>query len=421
MTPRRALLLSLLLVGCSTQENGQVDSTGSVTGSSGGGPTVTLHGPETMSAFDRARFERGRVMFEKQFKPSEGLGPLYNATACRSCHSTPVVGGSAPLYRNFYVAMGGEPDQFQFALPGLPSLVVPNFGDEGQPFVHTLTGGRPIIPDQYFGFNIYQAQRGSISALGVGLFEFVSNATILSNADPEDADGDGISGRYNTEAGAIGRFGVKAQANNLESFTRAPLMNQMGITTDPFLGAQSVVSLSAAAAPQGTVNPFDPLTDLDSVADPEMSPEDLGDLIFFSSNLPAPKKKTFDAAAIRGEQLFDQIGCAKCHIPSLPSSKGPVDAYTDLLIHDMGPALADNLVAGTPQLSPSSPGHTGSEWRTAPLWGVSDHPPYLHDGRAETLEEAILLHAGEAAGVTAQFQALGQADRNDVIHFLERL
>ena len=384
------------------------------------GSSITIGGPDTMDAFDRARFERGRAQFSKQFKPSEGLGPLYNAVSCEGCHSTPSIGGSAPLYRNFYVAMAGEPGTFQFPLQGLPSLVVPSYGSWMQP-THTFAGGRSVIPTQYFSFNVYSAQRGSIPTFGVGLFEFISDATIIANADPDDADGDGISGRYNTEAGAIGRFGVKAQANNIESFTRAPLMNQMGITSEPFLGAGSVVSLSHAGARQGTANPFAPLTDFDGVQDPEIKHEDLGDLIFFASNLPKPEKQPFDAAALRGEQQFEQIGCVKCHIPSLPSSKGPVDAYTDLLLHDMGPELADNLMLGVPQVSNISPNHTGSEWRTSPLWGVSNHPPYLHDGRAETLEEAILAHGGEAASIAAAFQVLSQADRDDLIAFLEKL
>ncbi|MEX1024555.1 MAG: di-heme oxidoredictase family protein [Planctomycetota bacterium] len=390
----------------------------------GGAPSVAgvdFDGPSTMSAFDRGRFERGRAQFQKKYKPSEGLGPLYNAVSCESCHSAPTLGGSAPLYRNFYVAMAGEPNtplQPQFPLPGLPSLVVPAFGDLTS-LTHTLTGGRPTIPATWFGLDVHVAQRGSIPTFGVGLFEFVSDATIVANSDPDDLDGDGISGRYNTEAGAIGRFGIKAQANNIESFTRAPLMNQMGISSNPFRGTGSVVSLGGAR--QGTANPFVPLIDSDGVPDPEIAHDDLGDLIFFASNLPAPKKQPLDAAATHGEQLFGQIGCVLCHVPSLPSTRGPVEAYTDLLLHDMGPALADQMSLGIPQSSSISPEHTGDEFRTAPLWGVSSHPPFLHDGRAETLEEAILAHGGEATAITATFQALSPADRDDLITFLEKL
>ena len=103
------------------------------------------------------------------------------------------------------------------------------------------------------------------------------------------------------------------------------------------------------------------------------------------------------------------------------SSRGPVNAYTDLLLHDMGPALADDMSFGIPQVSPSSPFNSGSEYRTQPLWGVRMHAPFLHDGRAETLDEAILLHEGEATAIRDAYSALSQTDRDDIVEFLEHL
>ena len=119
--------------------------------------------------------------------------------------------------------------------------------------------------------------------------------------------------------------------------------------------------------------------------------------------------------------MFETIGCAKCHLPELDSSRGPVRAYTDLLIHDMGPDLAGEVSFGTPQLSASSSPTTEAEWRTAPLWGISTAGPYLHDGRASTLEDAVLWHGGEAQAVRDAFSALSSQERGDVLEFLRHL
>jgi CxxC motif-containing protein (DUF1111 family) len=254
----------------------------------------------------------------------------------------------------------------------------------------------------------------------VGLFEFVSDATILLRADPNDEDGDGISGRFNTDAGAIGRFGVKAQSNNVEVFTRAPLRNQMGITTEPFLGSAGVVSL--AGPPQATTDPDLPTTDRDAHPDPELSERDLGDLIAFTRFLaPVEPLLPFSAAAERGRARFDELGCALCHVPELPSTRGPVRAYTDLLLHDMGPGLADGLAFGVPQAAALAPPTSAGEFRTQPLWGVSLSAPYLHDGRAETLRAAIEAHDGEARASRQAFAALPAEAQADLIAFLEHL
>ncbi len=385
-------------------------------------PTRTALGDPLpgLTPTELAAFERGRVLFSKRFTPSEGVGPLYNATSCASCHSTPEPGGGAGLYRNFYVAQvdPGLGPAFQFNLSGLPSVVVPAFGRVFST-AHELDA--PRTPMSHPFYPVVSAQRNSIPIFGTGLFEFVSNTTILGNADPDDADNDGISGRYNTDPSGIGRFGTKAQSNNVEIFTRAPLFNQMGITTNPFLGSAGTVSLAPGMAPQASGNPNDPTTDNDGVPDPELAHNDLGDLIAFTRFLAPPEPLPFDEAALRGEALFDQIGCAKCHIPELPSSRGPVRAYTDLLIHDMGPALADGINFGSPQASPSSPLANGQEWRTQPLWGVSLFPPYLHDGRAATIDDAIRMHGGEASASTEDYLGLTQAERDDVLTFLKHL
>lgn len=361
-----------------------------------------------------AAFERGKRVFQRRFEPEEGLGPHYNATSCESCHSEPAVGGSAPLYRNFYVGMEGVPGR-QTPLQGLGSAVVPAFGN-GRDF--TLEAGRPVIPPPGAAPQVL-AQRNALPLFGVGLFEFVSDATILARADPDDANGDGISGRFNTDAGALGRFGVKAQSNNVEVFTRAPLMNQLGVTSDPFLGSGGIVSLGP---PQISTDPDLPTSDLDSHPDPEISRRDLGDLIAFTRFLAPPQPiRPQSAAAKHGEALFETLRCTACHVPELASSRGPVRAYTDLLLHDLGPELADGLAFGMPQPSALGGPSSAGEFRTQPLWGVSLSAPFLHDGRAETLQEAIELHAGEASASRAAFQALAPGERSDVIAFLEHL
>lgn len=374
-----------------------------------------------------AAFKRGRKVFKRQFKPSEGLGPLYNATSCESCHSQPVTGGSARLYRNFYIAV----IDFGFAqspLGGLPSIVIPSFGGSTPHAIATFTleDRRREIPDNVGGLPVVVTQRNALPLFGTGMFEFVSDATIMSNSDPNDLDGDGISGRFNRDTGApmqlpIGRFGVKLQSNNIEFFTRGPLQNQIGITSDPLLGSSGIASSCVRPVPQGGATADDPLTDGDGIPDPEISEDDLGDLIAFTRFLAPPQPLPFDAEAEAGEALFDSIGCAKCHIPELPTSRGPIRAYTDLLLHEVGDDLKDGLHQGSPQASSKSSALVTEEFRTQPLWGVRHHGPFLHDGRAETLEEAIEAHGGEAEDIRDAFMALSQNDKDAIIAFLEHL
>jgi CxxC motif-containing protein (DUF1111 family) len=374
-----------------------------------GGPIAGL------TSAERAAFERGRVVFERRFTPEDGLGPRYNAVSCESCHSAPVTGGSAQLYRNFYLGMVGVPGR-QTPIPGLASAVVPAFG-AGDDFSTTL--GRTTL-EPLEGTDLVLAQRNALPLFGVGLFEAISDATLLARADPNDEDGDGISGRFNTDAGTIGRFGVKAQSNNIELFTRAPLMNQMGITSDPFLGSEGLVSLGHRA-PQVSSDPNRPTADLDSHADPEISRRDLGDLIAFTRFLAPPEPLTPTPETQLGAARFTALGCARCHVPELASSRGPVRAYTDLLLHDLGPELADGLAFGVPQSASLAPPTSAGEFRTQPLWGVALSAPFLHDGRAETLHDAIALHAGEAAAARDLYLSLSETERAELIAFLEHL
>ena len=412
-----------------TDTSGDADATGTALGGLSqelDPEEFALGGPiPGLTQAELSAFYRGQKVFNHRFKPSEGVGPLYNATSCASCHSHPVPGGSAPLYRNFDISVL-DFGVLQTPLTGLPSVVVPSFG--GGPHLSATFGleeERTEIPAAVSGGTVVSAQRNAIPIFGTGLFEFISDATIMSNTDPDDADADGISGRFNVDVGSssmpIGRFGVKSQSNNIEFFTRGPLQNQMGVTSDPFLGSAGIASLCAKMMPQAGSNADEPFFDNDGVSDPEISRQDLGDLIAFTRFLAPPRPKPFNASATAGQGLFTSLGCVKCHIPQLPSSRGPVRAYTDLLLHDMGPGLADGLHFGSPQASTISNQFTVDEFRTQPLWGVSLHAPFLHDGRAETLDEAILEHGGEAQAIRDAYDALTQSEKDDIIAFLEHL
>ncbi len=430
MNPLKATLAlaacALITAGCSPDGAGGAPGGDPETNSLGGGGTTgNLGGPlDGLTQEELDAFNRGRLIFTKHFTPEEGLGPHYNATACSSCHNHPVPGGAGRLYRNVYIARAGfSPDPLgMFDLPGLVSPVVPAFGSGAHAnATFTLEGGRPIIPDDIATIPVVSSQRRASPIMGVGLFEFVTNATILANADPDDLDADGISGRANNDSNGHGRYGVKAQANNIEIFTRQPMQNQMGITSDPFEGSDGVISLGHMAF-QASGGLDDPTVDSDGVPDPEMATSDLGDLIAFTRFLAPPTPKAvFDAQELNGQALFSSLKCDSCHIQTLASSRGPVNAYTDLLLHNMGPTLADNIGFGTPQASILDPVHNGSEFRPAPLWGISNYAPYIHDGRAKTLNDAILLHGGEAQTIRDNYDALVQQDKDDLISFLEAL
>src|SRR5262249_12826273 len=152
------------------------------------------------------------------------------------------------------------------------------------------------------------------------------------------------------------------QSNNIELFTRAPLMNQLGITSDPFDGSGGIVGLGR---PQVSSDPDAPTVDSDGHADPEIDRHDLGDLIAFTRFLAPPEPQPLDTRARQGAALFAEIGCAKCHVPELPTTRfGPIHPYTDLLLHDLGPDLADGLGFGVPQIASLAPPTSASEFRT---------------------------------------------------------
>lgn len=360
-------------------------------------------------------FARGRIVAEHRWSLEEGLGPAFNVTFCAACHEKPVIGGSAGLYRNFL--LGGRVTSdgafFMGESAGNPSGVIRMYAySDDYP-------ARPEVPET----TTVIAQRNPIPFFGVGLLAELSNEEILKRADPDDLDGDGISGRPNWDRGFVGRFGVKSQTVSIEGFLRGPLMNHLGITSDPLTEEQraalpvdssgggdaqrrSLLGLGdwlQAAAPDG------PLTDEDAAPDPELDPQELFDLVSFSMLLaPAPLEE-LTAQGIRGRKAFDVAGCGDCHTPRLIGPRGPLPVYSDLLLHDMGPELDDHI-----QMK-EAPGY---EFRTQPLWGISATGPYLHDGRATTIEEAIHWHGGEGQRSRDVFASFSREDQDALIEFL---
>lgn len=357
-------------------------------------------------------FRRGREVAGRRFSRADGLGPAFNVTFCGACHERPALGGGAGLYRNFFI--GGVRERDGSFLPtqsaGNTSGVIRlyAYGDEFP--------ARPAIPEE----TNEVGQRNPIPLFGLGLLAELSAEEILLRADPDDLDEDGISGRPNYENGFLGRFGMKSQAAAIEGFIRGPLFNHAGITTEPLtetLRAMLPVDSSQASgrARSGLViaaqasAPGSPTLDDDGVPDPELSAEDLFDVVSFSMLLAAPAAEAPTAVTIEGRARFDELGCEACHAATLRGPRGRIHPYSDLLIHDMGPELADGLSFGLA---------TASEFRTQPLWGIAATGPYLHDGRARTIDEAIRWHGGEAEGARDRYLALDEAARQTVIELL---
>jgi CxxC motif-containing protein (DUF1111 family) len=255
---------------------------------------------------------------------------------------------------------------------------------------------------------------------GVGLLEVVPEGDIMALADADDRDGDGISGRPNlvwdflANEVRLGRFGWKANVPTLLQQNASAFLGDIGITSSPFSDTNCTsVEIACLEAPNG--------------GSPEVDDLKLDRVTFYTQTLAVPARRSVeDPMVTAGEDLFTEIGCTSCHVASLNTGTSDVPelsnqlihAYTDLLLHDMGPGLAD----GRPDFEAS-----GKEWRTPPLWGiglietVNGHTRLLHDGRARTIEEAILWHAGEAEAARARFTSLTLDQVEALLAFLESL
>ncbi|HYH99257.1 di-heme oxidoredictase family protein [Hyalangium sp.] len=389
----------------------------------------------------RARHRAGDGAFAAVFVPgpapvNPGLGPLYNNTSCNGCHlrngrGMPVM-GTGPQRTQLLVRVSlssGTPNHPSGAVPvpGLGTQIADQavygftpeasvtlsweesagaYGDGTAyslraPRIHIAPSDGSALPS-----DMLTSLRLPPPVFGLGLLEAIEISTLRALEDPADRNSDGISGRLNevcdVQAGALapGRFGLKANSPTLLQQSAEAYLNDMGVTNPLF------------PEPNGTH---------------ELSRETLEAAVFYAQSLAVPARAALEDEEVQqGEELFRSSGCGHCHRETLETGDHPVPElaherihpYTDLLLHDMGPGLADGRPDGAAD---------GQEWRTAPLWGlgltqtVLPYAGYLHDGRARTLEEAILWHGGEAERSREHFRTMSATKRAALVKFLGSL
>lgn len=351
---------------------------------------------------ERARFEQGAVQFDVEFEDETGLGPMFNEVSCAECHEDPVRGGAGDEieFHATTTGLGGVCDE----LSALGGPVYQTFSSASLiSLLRKLKVEKEPVPASASGVGL----RTSAPLFGLGLVDAVADATILALADPNDRNGDGISGRANLMTdGRVGRFGRKAVVASLRAFNDGAFRDEMGIT-------------SAAVPTEGSFGGYDLPPNADGVPDPEIGEEalDLTDAFVHLLAPVAPLELTKQAKD--GRNLFARINCTGCHVPSLKTGDNPVAAlrfrevaaYSDFLLHDMGPELADIC----------RPGAAPAEFRTQPLMGLRLLPHFMHDGRALTVTDAIQAHGGEAARSREQFGRLSDQEKAAIVAFLNSL
>jgi CxxC motif-containing protein (DUF1111 family) len=461
--------------GDSSSDEGSPGPSASELAAQGGDATVEVFGSQAfgqplpgMSNEDQRTFAVGNSFFRDNWvtAPSstearDGLGPIFNAQSCSSCHfqdgrARPPEGDDDPE-RGLLLRLsvpGADPDdpprphprfgdQIQDrAINGVPpeaTVVITTqerTGSYGDGTGYTLAvpsydlvdaAGRSVLDD-----DVMVSPRIAPAMFGVGLLEGIPDDVLVGLEDPDDADDDGISGRVHrlpdpaldadapddpdapAPGGVIGRFGWKAAVPTVRAQNAAAFAGDIGITSGvhPDQPCTAAEPECLAAATGG---------------DPEISDERLDQVTFYARTLAVPARRDVGTAVTdRGQELFERTGCGSCHTAELRTGPSDIPAldrqvirpYTDLLLHDMGPDLADDRPDGDA---------TGSEWRTPPLWGiglvetVNGHTRFLHDGRARNLLEAVLWHGGEAEAAREEFTDLPADDREALVTFLESL
>jgi len=331
---------------------------------------------------ERELFEQGRILFDRDFGLGDGLGPLFNGDACRSCHFDPVIGGAGP--RGVDAMRQGIVTDFTFRTPEA-GTALPR---------HAVTS---IRPEASADANFFEP-RQTPSTLGLGLLERVPRQAIEALADPADEDGDGVSGRTHLlEDGRLGRFGWKANVPSIREFVRDALSGELGLTVPD----ESGLSFGSPADDDGSMDPEADVGSIDAIAS------------FIERLAPPPRTRTDTTLEDRGEAIFDEVGCGACHVPTLRTADGvDVHAYTDLLLHDVAEPNALGIEEGDAGMH---------ELRTPPLWGLAQTAPYLHDGRASTIEGAVSEHAGEASSARTEAANLSTGDKEALFAFLRSL
>ncbi|MET3662241.1 di-heme oxidoredictase family protein [Aquamicrobium ahrensii] len=429
------------------------------------------HSSANITFEEEGAFKLGNAIFRKNWvsspsstQASDGLGPLFNARACQSCHLKDGRGhppeGSADATSMFLrLAREAETEEEKQAVAShqalnfpdpvygtqLQDLAVPGLVSEGRMRIDyeevpvTFNDGavvslrKPAYSIETLGYGPLD-RRTTLSPrianpmIGLGLVEQIHPADILANADPDDADGDGISGKASivrdtlTGALMLGRFGWKAQSATIRQQSSDALAGDIGISSPeaPHHWGDCTQAQKACLDMPNGVQP--------RLGDTE-APEPIMDLVtFYSQHLAVPARRNLgEPEVLAGKQVFYGMGCTSCHTPKFVTRRdAPNKAhafqliwpYSDFLLHDMGEGLADGQQVGVAD---------GYEWRTPPLWGigltqrVNNHTFFLHDGRARNLTEAILWHGGEAQGARDRFVAASAEERAALIRFLESL
>lgn len=380
-------------------------------------------------AIGKAIFDRLWVTAPSSTRATDGLGPLFNQRSCAACH--PAAGrGRTPDGANdpgvgFVLRMDDDPvygRQIQTsAAPGLLAEGKVSVRYRDVTVSYPGGGGATLRRPEYGVTNLAYGPltrplhgRVAPPVRGIGLLERVPEAAILALADPDDRDGDGVSGRAVLRpadgAPAVARFGRKGSHATLSAQNADAFHLDIGMST-PFhrepWGDCTEAQAACRTAPHGDSPEFEGL---------EIPSNILALLDGFVRSVPPPPAPARPSPA--GESLFTTTGCAACHRPGLPlEGGGTVAAFTDLLLHDLGPDLAEDGTTGEV---------AGAEWRTAPLWGLAaagqpGRQSLLHDGRARSVEEAILWHGGEAGTARRRFMALPRADRARLLTYVGSL
>ena len=406
------------------------------------------HKNQRAFSFGNRLFNTNWVEAPASVKSFDGLGPLFNRVSCSGCHTKdgrgqPPASGQGPMSSML----------LRISIPGTNGhggpLPVPGYGDQlseraiagvapegrvkiaiteqigtyGDGTTYTLLKPSYKISDEAYGLlptDLAISPRVAPQMIGLGLLEAVPASVIEALADPNDLDGDGISGRINrvwnvaTGAAALGRFGWKAGQPSLIAQNAAAARGDIGLTTTLFPGENCEDSqLNCVNAITGGA--------------PEISDEFLQKLTLYTQSLAVPAQRNAQADTVKkGAELFREMNCASCHMPTLETaqstqveiSQQKIHPYTDLLLHDMGVGLSDDR----PEFLA-----TGQEWRTPPLWGlglvpvVNGHNRLLHDGRARGFAEAILWHSGEAETAKEKFRNASKLNRQALLVFLQSL
>ncbi|MFE0016277.1 di-heme oxidoredictase family protein [Mesorhizobium sp. NPDC059054] len=420
---------------------------------------------------EEGTFKLGNAIFRKNWvsspsstQASDGLGPLFNARACQSCHlkdgrGHPPEGNADATSMFLRLAREASTEEekaeraarkvLNFPDPTygsqLQDLAVPGLAGEGRMRITyaerpvTLGDGTKVslrkpsyaVDDLAYGPmhpDTTLSPRVTPAMIGLGLVEQIHPADILAKADPDDRDGDGISGRPNMVRDALsgeltlGRLGWKAQTPSIRQQSADAFAGDIGISTPEkpqHWGDCTKAEKACLDMPNGVQERLGPVE----------APPPVMDLVtFYSQNLAVPARRDINKQSVlAGKKAFYEMGCVSCHTPKFVTRRdAPNKAqsfqliwpYSDFLLHDMGEGLADGQAVGDA---------TGSEWRTPPLWGVgltkrvNGHTFFLHDGRARNLTEAILWHGGEGQKARDRFAAASAEERDALIKFLESL